>query len=70
MTYDRFNELIKNCQNQFLIHALNGDILFLRIGNAFYNPIGVVATNEKTFELEIVEYDKIKYVIVDGCSYK
>jgi len=70
MTYRRFNTLIDEFENQFVIHTKDGRILFLRT-DSFYNEIGgVLATNEKTFELEIIQYDEIDYAVVDGNTYK
>ncbi|NPV12994.1 MAG: hypothetical protein HPY57_14605 [Ignavibacteria bacterium] len=69
MTYKRFDKLIQSFKNQFVIYTKDGRILFLR-PRPYYNPAAVLATNEKTFELEIIEYEDIDYVIVDGQKYK
>lgn len=69
MTYQKFDKLIQSFENQFVIYTKDGRILFLR-PNPYYNPAAVLATNETSFELEIIEYEDISYVIVDGEKYK
>lgn len=70
MTYKRFDSLMKECKNQFIIRTKDDKLLFFKIGNIIYNNIGCLATNEKTFELEIIQYDDIQHAIVDGKLYK
>jgi len=69
MNYKKFDELIKRFKNQFVIYTKDGRILFLR-PKPYFNEAAVLATNEKTFELEIIEYDQISHVVVDGKKYK
>lgn len=69
MTYRRFERLIDEFENQFVIYTNDGRILFLR-PKPYFNSVAVLATNEKTFELEIIEYEDIDYVVVDGNTYK
>lgn len=53
-----------------LLYTNDGRILFLR-PKPYFNSVAVLATNEETFELEIIEYDNIDYVVVvDGNTYK
>lgn len=70
MNYRRFDNLVREFKNQFVIYTKDGRILFLK-PDPFYNEIGgVLATNEKTFEIEIITYPEIDYVVVDGNTYK
>lgn len=69
MTYNKFEKLIKKFTNQFVIYTKDGRILFLR-PEPYFNGAAVLATNEKSFELEIIEYYEIDYVVIDGQKYK
>lgn len=70
MDYKKFDKLMINCKNQFVIYTKDEKICFIRMGNPIYNGAACLATNEKTFELEIIEYKDINKVVVDGNKYK
>ena len=70
MNYKEFDKLVKRVKNQFLIHTKDGQDYFVMLRNQIhYNMVGCVATNEKTFSLEIIKYEDIEYVIVDSVKY-
>ena len=71
MNYKDFDKLVKSVKNQFLIHTKDGNDYFIMLRNQIhYNMVGCVATNEKTFELSVLEYEDMIFVVVDGIKYE
>jgi len=67
MEYNEFDKLIKNCKNQFIIKTSDNKTYFLALNKTLhYNGVGFLATNENTSDIDILTYEDIDYLIVDG----
>ena len=62
MTYKKFQKLLSECKHQFVISTKDNKKCFIRLGKSLtHNDCGCLATNEATFEVEILEYGNIDY---------
>lgn len=70
MLKDKFNEILANTRNQFLI-VIKNENFFLNLNKkTVMNELGVIAINENTGSATIVFFNDIDSLISDGQKFQ